>query len=130
MSNQVTVDGLSVVEWYDGLVSGFLKVAGRIYLAVLLAFDADSGRRRYALLPLAVPEFPAPDLATIDRCFRTAVAEVARSLADVYLTGDVPINGGCLNVVVASHEEVRLLSKIGFPSIDKAVLQQSHNVWL
>ncbi len=43
-----------VFDWYDGPVVGLGRVAGRpgICLISLLAYDADSRRRAYALIPL------------------------------------------------------------------------------
>lgn len=51
-SEVLLFDGISVLEWYDGVVRGIGTHQGKYYLIVLVAWAADDRRRAFVVLSL------------------------------------------------------------------------------
>ena len=56
MKNTRKVIETEVFEWYDAIVLGIVRTGNQDLATVLLAFDPDTSRRCYALIPLTKKE--------------------------------------------------------------------------
>jgi hypothetical protein len=130
MSEIRTVEALSAVEWYDGVVAGFIRLLGGNFLCVMLAFDAATARRRYMLVPIAPGQFPVIGLEQLGDYLQTALHQALAAKSDVYLSSDEPVAGGNISIEKADRGRISLISTLRFPRIDDAVLPSAHAEWL
>jgi hypothetical protein len=130
VSETRTVEALSAVEWYDGIVAGFLRLLAENYLCVMLAFDATTSRRRYVLVPIAPGEFPAIGLDHLGDLLQEALHHALATKSDIYLSSDEPVAGGSMELERLDRGRTSSIGALRFPRIDEAVLPSAHSEWL
>ncbi len=127
MLNELYVDKLSVFEWYDGIVFGLISSCDEMFFAILLAFDADDGMRRYAIVPAADRDFSNVSSDDVDDLVTEAKNCAAGGL--MYLTSDEPHAGKSLQLKVASQEDQLAFTMLEFPFIEGAVTSNAKARW-
>lgn len=130
MSERVVVERIEAVEWYDGIVSGFVHSNGRIFLCLLLAFDADARRRRYALLSVNETAGPSPTLDRFAKFVEAIFENNTVGSAAHYLTSDEPMPNAAIEIKKATPQEASNVSRVRIPCIDQAVLRAARDTWL
>jgi hypothetical protein len=130
VSSMRTVKALQPVEWYDGIVTGFLRLNDEIFCCVLLAFDANRERRCYLLMSVDSSAFPDVPFDEFDGFFRSKLEAAFAHGLPLYVTADEPLQGRSLSLRKATGIERSGLASLQFPRIDEAVLEASVTQWL
>ena|SRR6266478_3833756 len=134
MREERKVEATEVFEWYDGLVLGLVRMGNLCFLACLLAFDPDTKRRHYALVP--VSEERANRLRALFKALgpqaldEVVLSETLDQCAEVYMTRSEPQDGKFVTFAKATPAEVSRLPTLSFPLVDKAVAARAILDWL
>ncbi len=124
------VEELTSVEWYDGIVTGFIRLQNDVFLCVLLALDASKARRCYLLVQVASNTIPAVDFGDVGEFFRSTLKAAFDRKIHLYVTTDEPLQGRDLSLKEAKEIQASNLTSLHFPRIDEAVLETSIAQWL
>jgi hypothetical protein len=124
------VEALTPIEWYDGIVTGFVRLHRDLFLCVLLAFDATMARRRYLLVQIAANAAPNVAFDEFGGFFRSTIQAAFSGKLHRYVTHDEPVQGRDIGLEDAAGIPESELTSLQFPRIDEAVLVTSIARWL
>jgi hypothetical protein len=130
MKEHIVVTGIEAIEWYDGIVSGFVHTKRRNFLCLLLAFDADLHRRRFALLPVESSTGVNPTLEEFAQFVKTIFESATANATEVYLTSNEPMTAADVEIERAASSVVSNVFNVRIPCIDQAVLPDARERWL
>lgn len=124
------VEALTSVEWYDGIVTGFIQLQDDIFLCILLALDVNRANRLYLLVHVASNTFPAIALDDMREYYQSTLKAAADRKAPLLVTNDEPLQGRELRLSEVTGSQSAHLELLQFPRIDEAVLESSVEQWL
>lgn len=130
MGEKRTVEAMMALEWYDGIVAGFIRLLGSNFLCVMLAFDAATSRRQYVLVPVEAGAFRCIALSGLGDYLQSALDDALTARLDIYLSHDEPTVGGDIVIEPIDQGRIALLKTLRFPRIDDAVLPSTNAQWL
>ncbi|GEP42271.1 hypothetical protein [Brevifollis gellanilyticus] len=132
MNDTLAIKEISIIEWYDGFVSGVLETNKGDYIGILLSFEPGTNHRLFALIPLdgsADVQQIVDELSSLLTQEKSLSQSPFGSRSGVLLTLGLIEKNKTFFIYPASKCETDRIFDLQWPVIEQSVDPESNSAW-